>query len=261
MIARGALVREHHGVYRVGHAAAIPWGAETSALLACASTTVLSHRSAAVLWGLLPKAGCIEVTVMGAQTGKPDGVIVHRSRTLLSRDVTVRDALPVTSVARTLLDLAGVVKARMLERAVDQALLTRLATRSQLTDVLDRSIGRRGAASLRGIVEREGPSTRTRSRHEERFLALVRQGGLPAPEVNGRIEGFEVDFLWRAERVALEIDTWDFHRTRNAFERDRRKGAVLSARGLSVVRATDTQLEEEPVAVVVRVAQTLAHAA
>jgi very-short-patch-repair endonuclease len=261
MIARGALSREHRGVYRVGPAVEIPWGAETSALLACAPMTVLSHRSAAVLWGLLPDAGCIEVTVIGRQTGSPKGVTVHRSRTLLARDVTVRDGLPVTSVARTLLDLAGFLKPRMLERAVDEALLTRLVRLAQLRDVINRAAGRRGAKTLKAIVQREGPTTRTRSRTEERFLALVRQAGLPAPEVNGRILGFEVDFLWRAERVALEIDTWDFHRTRNAFERDRRKGAVLSARGLSVVRATDTQLEEEPVAVVVRVAQTLAHAA
>ena len=261
MISRGALIREHQGVYRVGHCAAIPWGAETAALLACAPGTVLSHRSAAVAWGLLSDTAIVEVTIADAQTGTPGGVIVHRSRTLLPRDVTIRNGLPVTSVARTLLDLAGVVKARLLEKAIDQALLTHMVTPTQLQDVLDRSIGRRGAGTLKRIVQSEGPSTQTRSNPEERFLALVRQAGLPAPEVNGRIAGYEVDFLWRSQRVALEIDSWGFHRTRNAFERDRLKGAHLSAAGLSVVRATDTQLEDEPVAVVVRIAQTLARAA
>ncbi len=203
----------------------------------------------------------VEVVANDRQTRSRTGVIVHRSRTLLPRDVTIRNGLPVTSVARTLLDLAGVVKARLLEKAVDQALLTHLVTLAQLQDVLDRSIGRRGAKTLKAIVEREGPSTQTRSNPEERFLALVREAGLPAPEVNGRIQGYEVDFLWRSRRVALEIDSWGFHRTRNAFERDRLKGAHLSAAGLSVVRATDAQLDEEPVAVVVRIAQTLARAA
>ena len=262
LVARGALVREHPGVYVVAPRIEVPFGPETAALLACGEGAVLSHRSAAHVWGLIQSPPSpVEVTAATRQTRDRHCVTVHRSRTLLPRDLRVHQGLPVTSPARTLLDLAGVLTPRQLEWTVDQALLTRLTTLARLNDVLARAAGRRGAQHLRTIVEREGPSTRTRSHPEGQFLALVRQAGLPAPEVNARAHGYEIDFLWRAENVALELDSWGFHRTRNAFERDRRKGAVLAAAGISVVRATDTQLESEPLQLVVRIAQTLARAA
>jgi very-short-patch-repair endonuclease len=263
MVARGFLRREHLGVYAVGPELDVPWGREASALLAFADGCVLSHHSAAALWGLpiAPGEHPIEVTIPNGQAGARVGVVVHRTGTLLPRDVRIHLGLPVTSPARTVLDLAGSLSARALERAVDEGLVTRIVSEAQLRDVVARSSGRRGAGMLKAILGREGPSTRTRSEAEEGFLALVRQAGLPAPEVNARAHGYEIDFLWRAQRVALEIDSWSFHRTRSAFERDRRKGAVLSAAGLSVVRATAVQVSDEPIAVIVRIAQTLAHAA
>jgi very-short-patch-repair endonuclease len=262
MIARGELHREHPGVYAVGHLADMPLAREAAALLSCGEDAVLGYRSAAYPWGLLAQPAVpVEVIARHRQTRSRRGVTVHRSRTLLPRDATIRNGLPVTSCARTLLDLAAVMSPRQLEKAVDSALLNHLVTLAQLQDVLDRSIGRRGAHTLKRIAEREGPAAPTHEGAEERFLAVVRQSGLPQPEVNARIHGYEVDFLWRAQRVALEIDSWDFHRTRNAFERDRLKGARLSAGGLNVVRATGRQINDEPVAVVVRIAQTLANAA
>ena len=262
MVARGGLYREGPAVYAVGHRTEVPLARETVALLVCGDASALSHSSADYVWEFVhtPPA-VVELTAWARQTRSRAAITVHRSQTLLPRDITIRHGLPVTSVARTLLDQAEVVPARQLEWRVDHALLNRLVSLAQLNDVLRRANGRRGAGVLRAIVDREGPSTRTRSEPEERFLALVREAGLPAPEVNARLKGFEVDFLWRAQRVVLEIDSWGFHRTRNAFERDRRKGAMLSAAGFSVVRATDEQLAGEPVAVIVRVAQTLARAA
>lgn len=262
MISRGHLRREHRAVYALGPDIAVPWARETSALLACAEGCLLSHHSAAVAWGLVADYdGDVELTIPGRQTASPRGVIVHRTSTLLPRDIRVHLGLPVTSPARTLLDLAGSLKPRALERAVHEALVTRIVTAAELQDVAARAIGRRGAGALAAILADERPTTRTRSDPEEHFLALVRQAGLPAPTVNARAHGYEIDFLWREQGVALEIDSWRFHRTRTAFEHDRRKGAVLSAAGLSVVRATAAQVADEPLAVIVRVAQTLAHAA
>lgn len=261
MVRARHLHRLHRGVYRVGPALGLPWAAEAAALLACGDGVLLSHRSAAALWGLpvMPGAG-VEVSVAGRHCAEPTGVTVHRTRTLIPADVRVHERLPVTAVPRLLVDLAGAVSLRELERVLDEAFVRRLATHRQLSAALGRAHGRQGAALLAGLLEREAAGTMTRSQAEERFLTLVREAQLPPPRVNVRVHGYEVDFLWPAHRVAVEIDGYQFHGTRSAFERDRRKAVVLAAAGIVVMRGTWRQLEHEAVALITSVAQTLVRA-
>jgi very-short-patch-repair endonuclease len=174
-----------------------------------------------------------------------------------ARDVARRYGLPVTAPARTLLDLSGLLPARELERAVEEAERTRLVRPAQLAALLARSPGRHGTAALRALLERTTPSTFTRSEAEERLLALVRAARLPDPELNVRIAGHEVDFLWREAGLAVEVDGFAFHSTRAAFERDRIRDGELLGAGLAVLRVTWGQIVSEPEALLVRLAQAL----
>jgi very-short-patch-repair endonuclease len=160
-------------------------------------------------------------------------MIVHRSP-LPDDEVTVREGIPVTTVVRTVADLADVLTRRALERTIDEAAYLRYDL-----DGLRPRRGRRGYGVLARVLDEHEPgSTRTRSPLEERMLALCRRSGLPAPEVNVIVEGHEVDFLWRDARLIVETDGWAAHGTRKAFERDRLRDAKLTAAGWRVVRVT-----------------------
>jgi very-short-patch-repair endonuclease len=263
-VASGRLHREHRGVYAVGHATTAPLADETSALLACGERTVLSHVTAAGLWiphQLGNADRTVDVTACARQTGRPSGVRVHRTRDLSRRDVRMLHGLPVTSPARTLLDVADVLTLRLLERALDEALDRRLVRLSQVREVLGRAHGRRGAPVLAALLDRDHCQTITRSEWEERLLALVRQADLPTPELNARLHGYLVDAVWREHALVVEVDGWDYHSSRSAFERDRAKSAKLTALGFHVIRVTACQLREEPFVVIGRIAQALGRAA
>lgn len=262
LVKRSALFPLHRGVFAVGHTAPIELGDETAALLAVGGTAALSHLSAAVLWGLLPPdpgGGPIHVTSATDHRPCLDGIVVHRSRILTGADIRVRAGLPVLSPARALLDSAELVTERRLELAVDRALVDGILRPHEITELLARTNGRRGGPLLRAQLARlsDGP-TLTRSEAEEQFLALIRQAGLPRPLVNSRVQGYEVDFYWPRERIAVEIDGFRFHSTRRAFEHDRRKDAVLLAAGISTLRNSWRQLHDEPTAVIARLAGLLA---
>lgn len=143
--------------------------------------------------------------------------------------------------------------------------MRRILRISDVEDVLSRASGLRGAPLLAGILERRRGPTVTRSEAEERFLSLIREAPLPPPEVNVTIRGYEVDFLWRKQRLVVEVDGYAYHGHRGAFERDRRKDAQLRAAGLSSMRVTWLQMKDEPYALIAHVAQALvwaeAHAA
>ena len=260
LVARGRLVPVHAGVYAVGHTARTPLAAETAALLAVREGAVLSHASAAALWGLVARVdGPIHVTLAGTSPGgRPRGVIVHRSRLLGRRDVRVHRGLPVTSPARTLLDRAATVAGRELERSLDQALILGVMTRRDVSELLRRSGGHSGRCALQALVDSQATATFTRSEAEERFLSLVRQAELPRPLTNVRRHGYEIDFLFEPQRLAVEIDGYTFHRGRGSFERDRRRDAKLKAVGIDTSRITWRQLTDEPIAVIVRLGQALA---
>jgi very-short-patch-repair endonuclease len=249
-------------VYAVGHLAPCPLGDETAALLALPNGAALSHRSAAAIWRMLgPDSGerPIEVTIRDAHLRPIGGVRVHRSRTLTPTDLRIREDVPVTSPARTLLDLSDVVTERELELAYDRALVARILGPRDVAGVLSRPAGRRGRRALQTLIERERGPAVTRSAAEERFLDLIRSANLPEPLVNVRVHGYEVDFLW-PDKLAVEIDGYRFHSTRRSFDHDHRKDAVLRGVGLPVVRFTWEQITGEAVAVVALVAQSLAAA-
>lgn len=262
MVARGRLYRLHPGVFAVGYDNLAPLAPETAALLAVGRGAVLSHFSACALWRLLPPAPgqhAVDVLLCGRRSRNRRGIALHETSHLERRDVRVHQGLPLTSPARTLLDLADRISGRRLERAVEEALARRLARKAQIRDVVARASGRQGAARLTALLETAGTSY-TRSGGEELMLGLIRQAGLPEPLVNARLHGFEVDFYWPEHGLVLEVDGYDFHSSRFTFEHDRRKGAVLTAHGLRVMRATGAQVDEEPLPTTVRVAQAIAAA-
>jgi very-short-patch-repair endonuclease len=182
--------------------------------------------------------------VPGQRGRKHRGITVHRSP-LDPSERTTHDGIPVTTVARTLVDLADIVSRRALERAFDEAEYQRL-------DCTGLSVlpHRRGAHLLAAVLKDHQPgTTRTRSELEERMLALCRQNDLPAPEVNHHAEENEVDFVWRPQALIVETDGWAGHGTRRAFERDRARDADLVVAGWRVVRITHRRLELQPQAV------------
>jgi very-short-patch-repair endonuclease len=256
---RGRLWPEHQGVYSVGYPSKQPLARETAALLAMGPNAVLSHLSAAAAWGIYPPRpddAAVEVRVPGAHVRR--GIIAHRTTQLGPHEVRICQALPVTSPVRTVQDIAELVTMRELERAVDEALVRRLMRVHQLRDGVARDKGRRGGPILTALLDHRGNSTITRSQAEERMLEIIRAADFPPHETNARVNGYEVDFLWRPQRVIVEIDGYAYHSTRSAFERDRAKDAALAAAGFLVVRITWLQMEREPYVVVARLAQALA---
>lgn len=260
--AAGRLVRVHAGVYAVRPIVPMPLAPETAALLACGPNGLLSHRSAAALWGLCdPTDGPVEVTIPLRRRCQQPGIRARRSGLLLPRDVRVKDGLPVTSPARTLLDEAAALSARALERELDEALnVLRIVSLAELEDVLARANGRRGAALLRRLVTGRATERMTQSEAERAFLRLVREAGLPQPETQVNLAGFTVDFLWPEQRVVFEIDGYRFHTSRSAFDRDRRKDLALKASGYDPNRVSCDQVKHEPLIVIAHVGGALGRA-
>jgi len=258
-VAEGRLRRLHRGVYLVGPLDA-PRTDEMAAILAVGEGAVLSHRSAAGLLGICPPwAGEVDVTVTRKARHRA-GIRVHRTMRLPPRDVWWRDGLPVTSPARTLIDLTTMLTKGDLARAVEQAQVLRLAGTAGLEARLAEERGS-SAAILRAELRRAHEPSLTRSEAEAAFLRLIRAARLPHPEVNVRVAGYEVDFLWRAQRLVVEIDGFAFHSKREAFERDRRKDADLQAHGLRTTRVTYRRITEEPLALTAGLAASLTGAA
>jgi very-short-patch-repair endonuclease/predicted transcriptional regulator of viral defense system len=243
----------YHGVYAVGHAALSREGRWMAAVLACGPDGVLSHRSAAALWGMLQSArGRVEVTV--PKWRRPHSNIQIHQALIPSDEMTFVGGIPVTTVPRTLLDLAAIVDRRRVERAIEQAEVLRLTDRLSLGDLVARYPRRQGVATVRAVLAggRVG-ATITRSELEERFLAFLEEAVLPRPELNARMElggaWVEVDCLWRPEKLIVELDGYGSHGTRAAFERDRARDRLLQAAGWRVVRITWRQLHDEPATV------------
>jgi predicted transcriptional regulator of viral defense system len=261
-MARGMLHRLHQGVYAVGHRASTVEGRWMAAVLAVGPDAALSHRSAGQLWRLLPISSTVpEITRPGYGRARP-GIRVHRSRIPPDEAGAVR-GIPVTSVSRTLLDLAAVLDKRRLERALNEVEVLRLSDRLSLPDLLNRYPRRRGSAVLRALL-RDDETTRgvTRSELEERFVAFVDGHGLPRPRlnvdlaVNGRF--FRVDCLWVEHRMVIELDGRAAHGTAKAFEKDRERDRLLMAEGWRVIRVTWRQLRDDAPAVAADLRKLLA---
>lgn len=263
MISRGLLHPEHAGVYAVAYRAPVPFGRETAALLACGDRACLSHISAAAVWGILePEGGPVAVTIVASNSGRRrSGIEVHHSRDLVARDLSIHEGLPLTSTARTLLDLAGRLDTRSLERVLDEALMVRKSvTRSQVLDILGRANGHAGASMLRAFMARRSNSKITHSQAERKCLELIRKARLPEPQTQVNLAGYKVDLLWPDHRVVFEIDGYTFHTGRYAFDRDRRKDAALKAAGYDPNRLSRDQVMFEPYFAVAAIAAALARA-
>lgn len=247
-VGSGRLLPLHRGVYAVGPAPATKEGRWAAAVLACGDGAVLSHLSAAALWKLRavdPQVA--DVSVRTRSRHQRDGLRAHRPGRLDAADTTHHRAIPVTTVPRTLIDLAGALPRRSLERAVDEAEFLGLLHQPEVEQALERNRTRTGAGRLAACLRRHEPGgTRTRSELEERFLALVREAALPQCEVNARLGPYEIDFLWRDQRLAVETDGGASHNRAAARERDAGRDAWLARNGYECLRFTWRQLTERP---------------
>jgi very-short-patch-repair endonuclease len=226
----GRLHRLHRGVYAVGHTRLSFEARCSAAALALGPGAVVSHRSAAALWRMIPAtAGSIDLTLPGdAGRKRRAGIRVHRSSTLVAGVTTRRNAVPLTKPARTLRDLHRTVPQPVFRRAVRRALDLRLISNGDL----------------------HGDPDLTRSELERLFLNLCRRHRLPQPEVNARLGPYEVDFLWRDRALIVETDGFRHHASRAAFESDRGRDAELQRLDFRVLRFTYRQVTEERSAVV-----------
>lgn len=233
-----------------------------AAVLACGADAVLSHRSAAALWGLRsPGATAIDVTVpLGGPRGPSADLRLHRSSLAKSRFGTVERGIPVTTVAWTLLDLASVIARHRLRRAVEQAdRLTLLDVRA-VERAMAASPRRPGSPALRAVLEDMGIHgiTHTRSDVEAAFLQACVDRGLPRPRVNMVVDGVEADFRWPRHRLIVEVDGWAYHRGRAAFSADRARDRGALAAGWRVARFTASDVLQMPHAVAAEVERLLA---
>jgi hypothetical protein len=233
----GRLHPVYPGVYAVGHRRTHPIDRAHAAVIACGPNAVLSHRSAASLWGFLARwEEPFEVTVAVHQ--RPKGIRVHRCR-LTGADRRHQPGIPVTSPGRTVLDCAPRVRNPI--RFVNDALHSSWLTERQLIEAIERHPR---ASLVRAIVL--GQPGVTRSVLEDRFVAFCKRHGLPEPEINAPVNGREADAFFRPERVIVELDSHEFHRDRSTFELDREKDADAAAHGLLTVRVTDERMTKDP---------------
>jgi very-short-patch-repair endonuclease len=235
-IAAGRLHPLHRGVYAVGHRVVSQKGRWMAATLA--ADGVLSHRSAGALWVIRPWGGRIDVTTPRTRAKRP-GLLLHRA-VLAPDEITTHHGIPVTTPARTLLDLAGVLQRHQLQQAINEAEILRLDGPHQLTQRYPTKPGTRALRSL-------APPTHTRRDLEARFTTFLNDRRFPRPQTNALVEGYEVDAVWHHPRLIAELDSWEYHRTRQAFESDRRRDRRLAAAGWTVLRLTWRDLDE-PVA-------------
>jgi very-short-patch-repair endonuclease len=236
------LHRVHPGVYAVGHSVLSLDGLLFAALLYGGDEAVFSHTTAAWLWRLIeadPKR--IHLTVPGRRSSWP-GVRVHHSRQI---DRSECRGFPVTSVARTLLDIAGMLPFRQLRRALAEAEYRKILEPTEIRAVT--GSGRRGSRALRLALDMHMPElAETLSVLEERFLELCEAAALPTPEVNRSAGLMRVDAFWRAESLAVEVDGGDAHAGLGQMKRDRDRELALRAKGFQVVRYTWEQVNRRP---------------
>lgn len=248
----GRLHVVHRGVYAVGHPTLTREARRLAAVLACGPSALLSHRSAAAHWELRPSsATVVDVTIASRAGRRPrPGLRVHRpARRLAAADADGHRGIPITSVPRTLIDLAEIVSSASLARAVERADELALFDLTAMRSGIARHPNRRGSARLAAVLEAQRDDVLTRSELEAMFLALCATHALPPPAVNARVQGHEVDFLWPQQRLVAETDGHRHHGTRAAFERDRARDAQLLVAGYRVVRFTYAQVRDEAAAV------------
>jgi len=239
------LLRLHEGVYAVGHTALTADSRRLAAVMACGPGALLSHRAAGSAIGLLSSSPQFDVTVPRGRKPK-EGIVIHRSRLIHPEDRASVRGIPVTSVARTLADLADVLSEERLAKAVHEAEVQRKFDLKAIERTLARLPGRTGRHRLRRVLVAYQPEPHfTRSGAERRFLALCERCGLPAPQTNLWLAGHEVDAYWPDAGVVVEIDGAGTHHTRKAFHEDRARDRRLAGHGIRVARVTWLDFDDE----------------
>jgi very-short-patch-repair endonuclease len=262
-LARGLLHPIHRGVFSVGHRVLTREGAWIAAVLAAGPGAVLSHRSAAALWGIRD-ASRAAIEVITTRCCRRAGIHSHRV-TLPADETTTERGIPVTTVTRTLLDLAEVLTSPQLERAVTEAEVRRLGSPHSLDALVARHPRRRGTVALKRILQNRGDIARhvTRSELEAAFLTFLDAHGLARPTTNACVAHgtgtYEVDAVWPAHRLIVELDGYAVHTTRRSFENDRARDRVLTADGWRVVRITRRQLDGPGHELATQLRRLLAH--
>jgi Transcriptional regulator, AbiEi antitoxin/Protein of unknown function (DUF559) len=245
-VAAGRLHRIHRGVYAVGHTALTAAARDLAAVLACGPGAVLSHRSAGVRLVIVRYAPKLEVTVPGRRVRRP-GIVVRGSTSLEVEDRGVVDRIPITSPARTIVDLAEVLTERRLADAIHEAEVQRIFDLRKLEGAMARVPGRAGRHKLRRVIAGyDGGPPMTRTEIEILFLRLCIDYAIPRPLVNIWIHGFEVDFYWPDAALVVETDGAATHLTRKAFHEDRRRDRILAANDIQVLRVTWRDLRDDP---------------
>jgi very-short-patch-repair endonuclease len=243
----GRLHRIHRGVYAVGYSTLTPKGHRMAAVLAYGAEAVLSHRSAAAHWGVGPGFWKVEITMPHSRRSRK-GIRAHQG-TLHREDVTIHDGIPITSVARTILDLAARLSDSALTNLIEEA------DRKELFDLkaLDRTIARRpkvaGVARLRRVLAAYRGTADTRSKLERDFRALIIKAGLPEPQYNVLLAGLTVDVYWPQWKLVVELDGEPYHSSPRALETDRIRDATLQKIDIRVLRVTGRRMDNEPGAV------------
>jgi very-short-patch-repair endonuclease len=255
----GRLHQLHRDVYAVGHTRLSQRGSWWAAVLAYGDESLLSHRDAAALWGLVrPRTGAIDVTApMGRQgPSRRSGIWIHRGR-LHPEDRTEHNGIPVTSVARTLFDYAEIVDFRRLEQAWEEADRLKRLRLGEVERVCERGYGRRALKPTRRLLAEARAAVRTRSPLEDRFQGFCRFYALPPHRTNVTVLGHEVDVLWPAARLIAELDSWEFHSHRAAFQRDRDRDIRLLVAGYRTIRVTHDRLDKEAASLATEIKQLL----
>jgi predicted transcriptional regulator of viral defense system len=243
----GRLHRLHREAFALGHQRLNQQGLWLAAVLACGEGALLSHRSAAALWGLAkPRRMGIDVTAPRGRQYLPGryAIRLHRGR-LHPEDRDGRAGVPVTTVARTLFDLAEVVDFRHLEQAWEEADRLRLLRLNAVEQVCERGYGRRALRPIRRLLVAASAPIKVRSPLEERFQLFSRAYDLPPHSTNVEVLGSEVDVLWPAAKLIAELDSWEFHSHRAAFRRDRARDIRLLVAGYRTIRITHDRLDTE----------------
>jgi very-short-patch-repair endonuclease len=257
-VSAGRLHALHRTVFAVGHDGLNRHGLCLAGVMFRGEGALLSYQSAVWLWGLertleLP----VHVSVRWRGHGR-DALGLHHCPALREEDMATTELIPVTAVPRTLLDYASTAKTYRLERAVDRADRLDLLDPVAVDRIIDEVRGHAGRNRLRRAMVIYREKGFTRAGGEKRLLALLADAGIVRPAVNTFVEGYEIDFYWERERFAVELDSWEHHRSRRSFEQDRKRQDDLAMTGIEIVRITGHRLKHEPRQVVARIAGHLA---
>lgn len=253
----GRLQAWHRHVFAVGHGGLSPHGLCKAAVMFRGRGALISYQSAVWLWGLERKLE-IPINVSVRWRGHSQSAIgLHHCPALRDEDFAMTERLPVTSVPRTLLDYASTAKQYRLEFALDRADRLDLLDPVAVDRILDEVRGHRGRGPLAKALTIYREIGFTRSGGEKKMLAVLADAGIRRPAVNNFVEGYELDFFWERERFAVELDSWEHHRSRRSFEADRERQENLAMAGIETIRITGTRLKHEPTQVASRIAEHL----